>query len=64
MLVGIKQDLRDYHDYSKFVSLLEGQELSQKLKVNAYLECSNLTKVGVLDVFVMAAEAVVYRGSP
>ena len=64
ILVGNKKDLRNNENVTKSnqmdkkqVRSEEGQEMAEKIKAKAYLECSAKTKDGVRLVFEAAARA-------
>lgn len=65
ILVGNKKDLRNNEDTKldlqahkqKPVSFEEGNKMAQVIGASAYIECSALTKAGVMDLFETAARA-------
>ena len=65
VLCGNKKDLRHNEEIKlslqsqkqKPVSVDEGQEVADKIEACAFIECSALTKAGVMDLFETAARA-------
>ena len=64
VLCGNKIDLRNNEETKqnleatkqKPVSTIEGQEIAEKIQADAYIECSALTKAGVITLFETAAQ--------
>ena len=61
ILIATKIDLRKTNPNEKYISKVQGQQLSDKIGALEYIECSSLTNHNVKDIFEESIRTILYK---